>query len=61
MAAAGERGAGDPSRATRRQIWWVVRTRSSFVVEKVKPLYVTAPTCDFDVVGQVYEEFVALR
>ncbi len=43
------------------EIWWVLRTKSEFVVQKRKGFNVTYPKCTFDIVNNRYFPYTLLR
>ena len=43
------------------EIWWVLRTKSEFVVQKRKGFNITSPKCTFDIVNNRYLPYTLIR
>lgn len=39
------------------EVWWVLRTRYNFIIQKIKRFYVVTPSCDFDVATNTYKNY----
>jgi len=50
----------DPFQAGAYEVWWVLRTRYNFVVERRVPFAVVSPRCDWNATLDRYEDFATV-
>lgn len=50
----------DPVTSGRYEVWWVLRTRYNFIVQRRSPFTVVAPTCDWDGDNNRYQPYATL-